>query len=78
MKKYRTGKFSKELGVTVQALWNWDKSGKLKPEYVASFVYHQYSQRQLDQLSGSYKPEQLLLCSVLGFKVEERTKPRKL
>lgn len=37
------GKIVKSLGVTEQTLRNWDKSGRLKPAYVAETGYRYYS-----------------------------------
>lgn len=29
------GEFAKKIGVTIQTLRNWDKTGKLKPNHVS-------------------------------------------
>lgn len=52
MKLYTIGEFSKELGVTIETLRNWDKANKLKPYYVAPSRHRYYSQQQLNSLIG--------------------------
>ncbi len=33
MKEYKISEFGKAIGVTRQTILNWDKTGKLKPDY---------------------------------------------
>lgn len=47
MKQYSIGQFAKEIGITVQTLRNWDKSGKLKPSYTSPSGHRYYSEDQL-------------------------------
>lgn len=54
MKTYSIGQFAKEMGVTVQTLRNWDKSGKLKPNHVSPSGHRYYSEDQLTSI-GSEK-----------------------
>lgn len=48
------GKMAESLGVTEQTLRNWDKSGKLKPAYVAESGYRYYSDEQLAKVKGLF------------------------
>ena len=48
------GKMAKSLGVTEQTLRNWDKSGRLKPAYVAETGYRYYSDEQLAKAKGLF------------------------
>lgn len=48
------GKIAKSLGVTEQTLRNWDKSGRLKPAYVAETGYRYYSDEQLAKAKGLF------------------------
>ncbi|OXS74681.1 IS607 family transposase [Domibacillus enclensis] len=57
MKHYSIGQFAKEIGVTVQTLRNWDKTGKLKPASTSSSGHRHYSQQQLDYFLGLHKPD---------------------
>ena len=52
MKYYSIGKFSKEIGKTIQTLRNWDKNGTLKPAHVTSAGTRYYSQEQLNHFLG--------------------------
>lgn len=47
MKYYSIGEFANEIGKTIQTLRNWDKSGKLKPAYIAPGGHRYYTQSQL-------------------------------
>lgn len=51
------GKMAKSLGVTEQTLRNWDKSGKLKPVYVAESGYRYYTDDQLAKIKGLFYTE---------------------
>ncbi|MCL2399457.1 MAG: IS607 family transposase [Defluviitaleaceae bacterium] len=55
MEFYGIGKFAEMIGVTVQSLRNWDKTGKLKPHHVAESGYRYYSQKQLYHYLGLKK-----------------------
>ena len=48
------GKMAESLGVTEQTLRNWDKSGKLKPAYVAESGYRYYTEEQLAKVKGLF------------------------
>ncbi|WPZ16830.1 IS607 family transposase [Geobacillus subterraneus] len=52
MKYYSIGQFAKLIGKTEQTLRNWDKSGVLKPAYVAPSGFRYYSQEQLNHFLG--------------------------
>ena len=45
---------AESLGVTTQTLRNWDKSGKLKPAYVAESGYRYYTDEQLAKVKGLF------------------------
>lgn len=48
------GKMAKSLGVTEQTLRNWDKSGRLKPAYIAESGYRYYTDEQLAKAKGLF------------------------
>lgn len=48
------GKMAKSLGVTEQTLRNWDKSGRLKPAYIAESGYRYYTEEQLAKAKGLF------------------------
>lgn len=50
MKQYSIGEFAKKIGTTVQTLRNWDKTDKLKPNFVSPSGHRYYSQEQLNHL----------------------------
>ncbi len=52
MKYYSIGQFAKLIGKTEHTLRNWDKSGVLKPAYVAPSGFRYYSQEQLNHFLG--------------------------
>uniref|UniRef100_UPI000B2A1BD1 MerR family DNA-binding transcriptional regulator n=1 Tax=Shouchella shacheensis TaxID=1649580 RepID=UPI000B2A1BD1 len=56
MKNYSIGQFAKEIGVTIQTLRNWDKTGKLKPSHIAPSGHRYYSQQQLEHYLGLHSP----------------------
>ena len=47
---YSIGEFAKNIGVTIQTLRDWDKSGKLKPAYRSKGNHRYYSQDQLNEI----------------------------
>jgi len=47
---YSIGEFAKKIGVTIQTLRDWDKSGKLKPAYRSKGNHRYYSQEQLNEI----------------------------
>ena len=47
---YSIGEFAKKIGVTIQTLRDWDKSGKLKPAYRSKGNYRYYSEDQLNEI----------------------------
>lgn len=51
------GKMAESIGVTVQTLRNWDKSGKLKPAYVSETGHRYYSDEQLAKATGLFYQE---------------------
>ena len=52
MEYYGIGKFAELIGVTIQSLRNWDKTGKLKPHHTSKSGYRYYSQEQLYHYLG--------------------------
>ena len=66
MEYYGIGRFSKLIGVTVQSLRNWDKTGKLKPHHVAESGYRYYSQEQLYHYLG-LKNEEVKIRKIIGY-----------
>ena len=54
MKKYYSiRKLSDMIDVSAQTLRNWEKSGKLIPDYKTSSGYRYYSQEQVDAITGN-------------------------
>lgn len=54
MKKYYSiRKLSEMIDVSAQTLRNWEKSGKLIPDYKTSSGYRYYSQEQVDTITGN-------------------------
>lgn len=54
MKKYYSiRKLSEMIDVSAQTLRNWEKSGKLIPDYKTSSGYRYYSQEQIDAITGN-------------------------
>ena len=53
------GQAAKILGVHVQTLRNWEKSGKLKPDSISSGRTRRYNLEHILQLSGKEIPEQI-------------------
>jgi predicted site-specific integrase-resolvase len=47
---YSIGEFAKKIGVTIQTLRDWDKSGKLKPAYRSKGNHRYYSEEQLNEI----------------------------
>ena len=47
---YSIGEFAKKIGVSIQTLRDWDKSGKLKPAYRSKGNHRYYSQEQLNKI----------------------------
>ena len=54
---YSIGEFAKKIGVTIQTLREWDKSGKLKPEYRSKGNHRYYSDNQLNELLQKRSPK---------------------
>lgn len=53
MKKYTIGQFAKKINRTQQTLRNWDKNGKLKPDFVDRDTgYRYYTEKQLKEFFG--------------------------
>lgn len=57
MKQYSIGEFAKKIGTTVQTLRNWDKTDKLKPNFVSPSGHRYYSQEQLNHLMQLKQPK---------------------
>jgi predicted site-specific integrase-resolvase len=47
---YSISEFAKKIGVTIQTLRDWDKSGKLKPAYRSKGNHRYYSENQLNEI----------------------------
>jgi len=47
---YSIGEFAKKIGITIQTLRDWDKSGKLKPTYRSKGNHRYYSENQLNEI----------------------------
>jgi len=48
MEYMSVGEFAREIGVTIQTLRNWDKSGKLKPHHRTIGGQRVYSVDQIE------------------------------
>lgn len=57
MEKYSIGKFAKEIGVTIESVRNWDRTGKLKPSFKNPSGHRYYTQEQVDLYLGLHKPD---------------------
>lgn len=75
MKKYYSiRKLSDMIDVSAQTLRNWEKSGKLIPDYKTSSGYRYYSQEQVDTITGNktnFQPSAASLISFFAFSVRE-------
>lgn len=56
LKKYSIGKFAEEIGVTIESVRNWDRTGKLKPAFRNPSGHRYYTQQQVDLYLGLYEP----------------------
>jgi len=54
---YSIGEFAKRIGVTIQTLRDWDKSGKLKPEFRSKGGHRYYSNNQLNEILQKKEPK---------------------
>lgn len=54
---YSIGEFAKKVGVTIQTLRDWDKSGKLKPEFRSKGGHRYYSDNQLNEILQKKEPK---------------------
>jgi len=54
---YSIGEFAKKIGVTIQTLRDWDKSGKLKPAFRSKGNHRYYSQDQLNEILQKRVPD---------------------
>lgn len=52
MEFFSIGEFAKKIGVTIQTLRNWDKTGKLKPNHISKSGFRYYSAEQLNNFLG--------------------------
>lgn len=50
------GKAAKMLGVTIQTMRNWDRSGKLKPDDITRGGARRYSIKSLERINGDISP----------------------
>lgn len=57
MKKYSIGKFAEEIGVTIESVRNWDRTGKLKPAFRNPSGHRYYTQEQVDLYLGLHKSD---------------------
>ncbi|MDB7947534.1 MerR family transcriptional regulator [Faecalitalea cylindroides] len=64
-KKYKTGEFAKLANVTERTLRYYDKIGLLKPSFILSNGYRQYTDSDLLKL------QKILSLKYLGFSIEE-------
>lgn len=55
MKEYQIGTFADMIGVTVQTLRNWDKSGKLSPYRISKGGTRYYSYEQLKRYTQTHE-----------------------
>lgn len=67
MKYYTIGEFADEIGVTVQALRNWDKTGRLKPSYILPSGHRRYSQEQLNHYLGLNPENKIKTKKTIGY-----------
>ena len=65
MQKYKTGEFAKLANVTERTLRYYDKIGLLKPSFILSNGYRQYTDSDLLKL------QKILSLKHLGFSIEE-------
>jgi len=54
---YPIGEFAKKIGVTIQTLRDWDKSGKLKPAYRSKGNHRYYTEEQLNEILQKKQPK---------------------
>ena len=69
---YLIGEFAKRIGVIIQTLREWDKSGKLKPEFRSKGRHIYYSDNQLNEIlqkSAKFYNTKLMIIN----KNEEKT-----
>lgn len=74
MKKfYSIRSLSKMIDVSSQTLRNWDKSGKLIPEYRTKSGYRYYSQEQIRKLTDNKSKDRLVVgyCRVSSSKQKD-------
>jgi len=50
------GKAAKMLGVTIQTMRNWDRSGRLKPDDITRGGARRYSIKSLERINGDISP----------------------
>ena len=75
MRKYSIGTFAKLINRNPQTLRNWDKTGKLKPDYVDKTTgYRYYTEEQLLAFNGKQKPTEKMVvgyCRVSSAKQKQ-------
>ena len=67
MNTYSIGKFADEIGVTVESVRNWDRTGKLKPAFRNPSGHRYYTQEQIDLYLGLHKPDNAPTKLVVGY-----------
>lgn len=67
MNTYSIGKFADEIGVTVESVRNWDRTGKLKPAFRNPSGHRYYTQEQIDLYLGLHKPDNASTKLVVGY-----------
>lgn len=67
MNTYSIGKFAAEIGVTVESVRNWDRTGKLKPAFRNPSGHRYYTQEQVDLYLSLHKPDHPSRHHVVGY-----------
>ena len=67
MNTYSIGKFADEIGVTVESVRNWDRTGKLKPAFRNPSGHRYYTQEQIDLYLGLHNPDNASTKLVVGY-----------
>ena len=72
-KYYSIHEFSKIIGVSAQALRNWDANGKLHPHHTTTSGYRYYSDEQLNQVMNVKPKNRIIIgyCRVSSHKQKD-------
>ena len=72
-KYYSIHEFSKIIGVSAQALRNWDSNGKLHPHHTTTSGYRYYSDEQLNQVMNVKPKNRIIIgyCRVSSHKQKD-------